>query len=409
MIYCHVILHLLLLCSFCRIRGKSQVMELDESFRAIRFKGKWLVLFYSPWYASLNELFLNWEELANIFSITGLRVAKFDTNANRKVSGIIGIRATPTILFYNYGIEYEFTGKISKVSILHFTEAINAELLKEIVDYSNFSSLVTNNPVLFLCVYNGTLDTRFHEIYTKGAIGLKHRNKFYFTTNTTAFNNSYMNPNIIVYKISQPYYYEGEHSLIYLSDWIYNEQFELFPYVHSSEMPYIVSNCRDKLIGIFVYIENTSFLTQLWNKTIYKLTKERKFHDHLLVITTHACTTIEKIIGVCPTLPKFIVWNSSNLVYFDFDVYLNDHDVDKLEISLSLVEEFVIKILQKDIISISGYSYFFAVNAILTDIFVAQMSLIYSYPFISLIFMLLLILFSFISCFNFMKSIYIII
>ena len=385
--------------------NQSQIMELDESFRSIRYKGKWLVLFYSPWCTSFSDLFLYWEELAKSLFITGIRVSKFDTHANRKASGVIGIRSTPTILFYDNGIEYEYTGKFSRISISRFIESINSELLTNIIDYSNLSTLVNLNPVLFLCVYNGTVDTRFHEIYTKAAIGLKHRSKFFFTTNKTAFNNSYMNPNIIVFKISQPYYYEGDHSQIHLSDWLYHEHFESFPHVHLSELSYIASNCRYKLIGIFIYMDNTSFLTQLWNSTLFKIAKERKFHQHLLFVTMNACTIIEKIIGVCPSLPLFVVWNSSNLDYFDFGIYLNDNNIDKLEITISVVEDFFIKILQKDIKSISGYSYFFAVNAILTDILVAQMSLIYTYPFVSLISMLILIFLSSISCFNYLRSI----
>ena len=394
-----ICVYLLLLCSLCQSGGKSRVVELDESFRVIRYKGKWLVLFFSPWCPNLSELFLYWEDLANNLSITGLRVSTLNTNLNREVSKIIGIYSTPTILFYNNGIEYEYTGRIDRALISRFIESVNGELLTNIIDCSNMSNFVELNPVLFLCVYNGTIITSFQEIYTKAAIGLKHRNKFLFTTNITAFNNSYMNPNIFVYKLSHAYYYEGEHSLGHLAEWIFDEHLESFPQIHLSEMYYIASNCKHKLIAIFIYDEN-SFLMQLWNNTIFSIAKDRKFHARLLIITTHECTIVEKIIGICPPLPSFIVWNSSNLEYFDLGIFLNDYNIDKFKITITVVEDFLTKVIQKDTIAFSGYSYFFAISAILTDILVGQKSLIYSYPFMTLMSILLLILLSVITCFN---------
>ena len=384
----------------------SRVFELGDQFRTDRFNGKWLVLFYTPWCERSINFFGFWDEVANNYSVTGLRVAKLDINVYRKSGASIGITSTPTIIFYNFGIQYVLDGDLSKDAVIRHIESINADLLIELHDYSNFPTLLLENSVIFLCVYNGTIDSSVQQIYQNTAIGFKHKAKFFYTSKSHPDNLLIQFPIFVVYKSTQPYYYDGIISAVDLKRWVLQEHYPVFPLVQYSDMHHIIGNWEHKLVGIFAYEDNLSSATQLWNATIYTLARQRKFIRNVFIFSTFSCNIIQNIIGDCPSLPRFVLWNTSNLMYFELGVYLNDMHLSVDDLNNCILEEFVQKVIRKEIIPISGFSYGFAIEAIISDIYLAQMGLLYSYPFVSKICIIFFLVLSCGSCVNFLYILY---
>ena len=384
----------------------SRVFELDDQFRTDRYTGKWLVLFYTPWCERSIILFSFWDEIANSYSYTGLRVAKLDINAYRKSSASIGITSTPTIIFYNFGIHYLLDGDLSKNAVIRHIESINADLLIELHDYSNFPSLIIEYNVLFLCVYNGTVDNDVQRIYHGAAISFKHKAKFFFTTRLHPENPLIYFPNFVVYKNLQPYYYDGVVSAIDLKRWVLQEHLPIFPLVQYSDMYHILANWKHELVGIFAYENILSSVTQLWNDTIYTLALQRKFNGNIFIFSTFSCSIIKNVIGDCPSLPRFVLWNTSNLFYFELGVYLNDARLSVNSLNNDLLKEFILKVIRSELVPISGFSYVFAIEAIISDIYLAHMGLIYSYPLTSTICIIIILVLSCGSCVNVLYTMY---
>ncbi|KAI6655442.1 Protein disulfide-isomerase 2-like [Oopsacas minuta] len=400
------LLYSILYCSKFQRTSSTGVIELDDGFRAISSNGKWLVLFYTPWCSRSIDLFLCLEDIASNKSITGLLVAKLDVNTYKTFSSSIGITSTPTVLFYNYGIKYELSGDLSKISLLGYIESISANLLVEISEQSQFRRILVEHKVFFLCIYNETVNTLIHEMYSNAAIGLKHKAKFFYALNIIFHKEIFSYPSFVVYKNSQPYFYEGEISVLRLNRWIHQEQYDIFPQIHYSDMYHIVSNSKNLLLGIFAYSDDHSIETQKWNKTIFTLARERKFIDNIFILSTSSCDIIEKVIGACPKLPRFVIWNTSNLLYFELGIYMKERFAPEVDLNITILEQFIKMVLRRETISISGYSYWFAVEAIFADISGSQMRLLYFYPIFIKLFPLILISVCFVSCLYIRRSVY---
>lgn len=378
----------------------SRVHELGDRFRTDRFTGKWLVLFYTPWCERSINFFSYWDEIAENYSITGLRVAKLDINTHRKSGASIGITSTPTIIFYNFGVQYTLDGELDKNAVVRHIESINENLLVELHDYSNLTTILLENDVIFLCVYNGTVDNSVQEIYHYAAINFKHKAKFFFTSKLHPDNHFIYFPNFVVYKNTRPYYYDGVISPGDLKLWVHQEHYPIFPFVHYSDMHHIITNSKNRLVGIFAYQDDLSSVSQLWNDTIYSIALQRKFNGNIFIISTFSCNIIQNVIGDCPSLPRFVLWNTSTLFYFELGVYLNDMHLSVNSLNINILEEFIKNVIRDEVIPISGFSYWFAIVAILSDVYLAQMGLLYSYPLSSIFSIVVISVLSCGSCLN---------
>ena len=385
----------------------SLVHEMNNDFRVVRYQGKWLVLFYTPWCTQCNELLLFWEDLAEQFSFSDLKIAKLNVNTFRKSSKVIGILFTPTIIFYDNGLEYQLKGEISRLTINRFVDNLNNALLNEIDDDANLTTLTTmyKMQTFYICVYNRTIDTRIHSIYTQAAIELKYKSKFFFTKNHSLFSVVESYPYFVAFKNGIKIIYDGIISVSQLNFWIKEESYSQFQTITLSDLPDIISISKRKYISIFVF-ENDSFISQEWNKSIHMLHNNIDCFDGLFAFFySYSCSIISKVMGICPKLPKFVVWNISDLSYYDYEIFILNNDAMNESFNFKTMKQFLHMVRKKEIIPISGYSYWYVLSSIYADLYAAQMGIYYSHPILCAVFCIIFLIFFCVLCYKMFKTI----
>ncbi|KAH0472846.1 MAG: hypothetical protein KVP17_002647 [Porospora cf. gigantea B] len=104
--------------------AKSSQVLTDDDFEHLTqaatgsTTGPWFVMFYAPWCGHCRMMSAEWEKLASMAE--EFSVARVDATANIDLARRFEIRGFPTVLFFNKGKLYKYSGRRTAEAMMSF-------------------------------------------------------------------------------------------------------------------------------------------------------------------------------------------------------------------------------------------------------------------------------------------------
>ncbi|EDV29030.1 uncharacterized protein TRIADDRAFT_63562 [Trichoplax adhaerens] len=360
-------------------------IELDENFHSLRDDGNWLVMFYAPWCGHCQRLHPTWDDVSRELSETEIKVGKLDATKYSDLAQELGIKGFPTIKFFkDSNSSFDHYGGRTTDAIIGFARRAQGPSLRTLHSPGHYKDAKRKHKleVFFLLVTDNSdnEDGKLVMEKYKNISDEKVLEGYFYTGNSRIIPDDIKTkiqnyPQLIVYKDSSQYLYEGDLESMW--KWINEERFLFFPKV--DEISFYETTTSGKLVVLLAIDEDyDNYKEHLKLSNIARLVaweKREKYHNYI-------------------ALPFLLVYNASDGIY-----YLPD------QAPLSMTKEsfasFLEKVIAKeDIVGYGGYSFIQKVHRVIWNIYSTVKDIWDAQPILALVFFLLPTLLICFVCYN---------
>ncbi|GJN89457.1 hypothetical protein Rhopal_002443-T1 [Rhodotorula paludigena] len=148
------------------------------------------VKFYAPWCSHCKSLAPKWKDLASTLAPSGVHVYELDCDdaANKKACRAEGVKAYPTLMFYNKGAAVEYLGKRDVKSLKEFAlKAASATMIKHLDGEQELQRAVREDEVVVLFLHRADTDKEDIDVAHAAARSLMGTSPFYSSSSPELF------------------------------------------------------------------------------------------------------------------------------------------------------------------------------------------------------------------------------